>query len=69
MSGLPSISNVEEDDNDYTFDGASVGKIWTCCVCLVKNPIFKAKCTKCRTPKPDLTFMAGNRKQVESNQN
>jgi len=67
MNGLPSISNVEEDDNDYTFDGANVGKNWTCRICQVKNPIALADCTTCKTAKPDLTFMAGNRKQVGSN--
>lgn len=33
MNGLPSISNVVEDDEDHTFDGGNVGTSWTCRTC------------------------------------
>ena len=33
MNGLPSIMNIQEDEEDYVFDGTNVGTHWTCRVC------------------------------------
>ena len=52
-NGLPSINEeIDDDENDYTFDGTNVGKDWTCRTCHVKNPIHNDKCNACHTPKP-----------------
>lgn len=62
MNGLPSIANVDEDDDqDYTFDADTKGSDWTCRTCQVKNNMHVAICQTCRTAKPNLNVRTGQK--------